>query len=154
MKRVLPVLAVFVALAGCGSQDEEALRDEKVRRDLMSHVDKVREAGLRRDRPAAETALAELHRSIAAAQSRGDLDTATARTILVATERVAEDVRTMPGPESAPPVTVVVPAPAPDPGAGADEEREDEQKEEEKEQKEEEKEQRKEENSGKDRGGG
>lgn len=148
MKRVLPVLAVFVALAGCGSQDEEALRDEKVRRDLMSHVDKVREAGLRRDRPAAETALAELHRSIAAAQSRGELDTATARTILAATERVAEDVRTMPLPESAPPVTVVVPAPAPDPAAGADE-----QKEEEQEQKEEEREQRKEENNGKGRGG-
>ncbi|MER7014139.1 hypothetical protein ABT324_22185 [Saccharopolyspora sp. NPDC000359] len=121
MKRLLlPVL--LVALAGCGSAPRAM--DPQIREQLLGHVEAVKTAAQHNDRPAAEAALGDLHRAIAEAQARGELATENARTLLAATERVAQDVRTMPLPEPPAPVTVtvepapppVVAPPAPEPG--------------------------------------
>ncbi|MDA3650181.1 hypothetical protein LZ318_40130 [Saccharopolyspora indica] len=109
MKRLL-LPALLLVLAGCGS--EPRAMDHQIREQLLSHVDEVKTAAENNDRPAAEMALGELHRAIAEAQARGELRTETARALLTATERVAEDVRTMPLPEPPAPVTVTV---TPDP---------------------------------------
>ncbi|MER7081940.1 hypothetical protein SAMN02982929_03393 [Saccharopolyspora kobensis] len=109
MKRLL-LPALLLVLAGCGS--EPRAMDPQIREQLLSHVEEVKAAAENNDRPAAEMALGELHRAIAEAQARGELTTEAARALLTATERVAEDVRTMPLPEPPAPVTVTV---TPDP---------------------------------------
>ncbi|MGW1676322.1 hypothetical protein [Saccharopolyspora sp. NPDC002376] len=109
MKRLLlPVL--LLALTGCSSAPEGM--GAQIREQLLGRVDDVKTAAESQDRSAAEAALGELHRAIAEAQARGELATEAARTLLAATERVAEDVRTMPLPEPPAPVTVTV---TPDP---------------------------------------
>lgn len=113
MKRLL-LPALLLVLAGCGS--EPRAMDHQIREQLLGHVDEVKTAAENNDRPAAEMALGELHRAIAEAQSRGELTTEAARALLTATERVAEDVRTMPLPEPPAPVTVTV---TPDPPVAA-----------------------------------
>ncbi|MGP4020022.1 hypothetical protein [Saccharopolyspora sp. 5N708] len=101
MRRIL-LVALVVLLAGCGSQST----DPQVREQLIARVDAVKTAALHGDRGAAEAALGELNREIAAAQARGTLAPDNARTILAAADRVAEDVRTIPLP--APPAPVIV----------------------------------------------
>ncbi|PKW19061.1 hypothetical protein [Saccharopolyspora spinosa] len=112
MKRVLlPAFALL--LAGCGSAPESA--DPQVRQQLSAQVEAVKAAALGNDRAAAEAALAELNRRIATAQAQGKLAPDNARVILTATDRVAEDVRTIPLPEPPQPVIVTVtPDPPPD----------------------------------------
>ncbi|GAB3279591.1 hypothetical protein [Parasphingorhabdus pacifica] len=110
MRRLVPALAVGFALSAC-SDGSEAVLSGETRSLLVSDVAAVKEAASRQDRPASEEALAALHRDIAAAQARGELDTATARKMLTATDRVAADVRTLRYPAPEPPVTVTVPTP-------------------------------------------
>jgi hypothetical protein len=122
MKRlVLPAIALL--LAGCGSAPEAA--DSQVRQQLITRVDAVKAAALGGDRGAAEAALAELNREIAAAQAQGKLNSDSARAILAAADRVAEDVRTIPLPAPPPPmvVTVTPDQPAPDEEAAEEYER-------------------------------
>ncbi|MDA3630211.1 hypothetical protein [Saccharopolyspora oryzae] len=109
MKRLL-LPALLLVLTGCSSAPDGM--DAQIREQLLGRVDDVKTAALKQDRAAAEAALGELHRAIAEAQARGELATESARTLLTATERVAEDVRTMPLPEPPAPVTVTV---TPDP---------------------------------------
>ena len=106
--------AVAFGLVACGNQPQDSVHPA-ARERLISGVQQVRVAVSRQDRPAAETALTTLIRDIASAQARGDLDPASARTILRAADRVSEDVRTMEGPPAAPPVVVRVPVRVPEP---------------------------------------
>ncbi|EQD84758.1 hypothetical protein A8924_2491 [Saccharopolyspora erythraea NRRL 2338] len=110
---LLPIVAPVVALlAACGSEPKPVV-DPQVRQQLIAGVEAVKAAATRHDRPAAEAALADLTRSIAAAQAQGRMDPANAGTVLEAADRVADDVRTMDLPAPPPPVTVTVPTPAP-----------------------------------------
>ncbi|GAA2802803.1 hypothetical protein [Saccharopolyspora taberi] len=111
MKRVL--IPLLFLLAACGSQPRPAV-DPQVREQLVAGVDAVKAAATNHDRPAAEAALNELTRAIAAAQAQGRMDPAFASTVLAAADRVAEDVATMDLPAPPPPVTVTVPTPDPD----------------------------------------
>jgi FtsZ-interacting cell division protein ZipA len=127
MKRiVLPAIALVPAitlvLAGCGSAPEAV--DSQVRQQLITRVDAVKTAALGNDRGAAEAALAELNREIAAAQAQGKLNSDSARAILAAADRVAEDVRTIPLPAPPPPVVVTVTPTQPELDEEAAEERE------------------------------
>lgn len=105
MRRLL-LPALLLVLAGCGSSSDQLA--PHTREQLLGHVEAVKAAASAYDRPAAEAALGDLHRAIAEAQARGELDTDAARTLLAATERIAEDVRAMPRPQPPPPVTVTV----------------------------------------------
>ena len=120
MKRVL--VPLLLLLAACGSQPQEAV-DPQVRQQLIAGVDAVKTAANSNDRPAAEAALNDLTRAIAAAQAQGRMDPAYARTVLAAADRVSEDVGTLNPPAPPPPVTITVPTPAPEP----DEDQADEQ---------------------------
>lgn len=127
------VVALGSVLVGCGDGQERTM-DPRVQGRLVADVETVKAAANSQDRRAAEGALAALHRSVASAQAQGQLDPATVGTILTATERVAEDVRTIPLPAPEPPVTITVPTPAPD----ADEQDKRQDREEEREKKREE----------------
>ncbi|TDC88070.1 hypothetical protein E1161_24660 [Saccharopolyspora aridisoli] len=106
MNRLLPVLLlVGFVLVGCGD-------DPQVRARLSARVAEVKAAALAHNRLDTETALAALHREIAEAVADGALDSDIAGSIMVAADRVAEDVRTIPASGSVP-VTVTVEPPGP-----------------------------------------
>ncbi|GAA4848348.1 hypothetical protein [Saccharopolyspora rosea] len=112
MRRLLLLPLLACVLAACGGDPASAV-DPQVRGQLIGKVAAVRAAAQRQDRGAAESALADLTRSVAAAQSQGKMDEATARTVLAAADRVADDVRTITPPPPPAPVTITVPTPAP-----------------------------------------
>lgn len=112
MRRLLLLPLLACVLAACGGDPASAV-DPQVRGQLIGKVAAVRAAAQRQDRGAAESALADLTRSVAAAQSQGKMDEATARTVLAAADRVADDVRTITPPPPPAPVTITVPTPVP-----------------------------------------
>ncbi|SFT06722.1 hypothetical protein [Saccharopolyspora flava] len=105
MNRLLPaVVLVGFVLVGCGD-------DPQVRAQLGARVAEVKTAALAHNRLDAETALVALHRDIAEAVANGTLDSDSAGSIMAAADRVAEDVRALPAPGSAPVTVTVEPEP-------------------------------------------
>lgn len=91
MNRLVPVALALFAVTGCASDPVQP----KVRQQLTARVAEVRTAAMAHDRASAEAALTSLHREIADAVSAGTLDSDAAGQIMIAADRVAEDVRTI-----------------------------------------------------------
>ncbi|MFC7343766.1 hypothetical protein [Saccharopolyspora griseoalba] len=108
MIRLLPAALVLLAAAGCAGESMQP----KVRQQLHARVAELKTAAMSHDRAGAEVALTSLHREIAAAVSSGDLDSEAAGQIMVAADRVAEDVRTIPQPARARVTVTVSPEPS------------------------------------------
>lgn len=108
MIRLLPAAAlVLLASAGCAGEPVQS----KARQQLGARVSELKSAAMAHDRAAAEAALTSLHREIAAGVSNGSLTSDAAGQIMIAADRVAEDVRTIPDPARARVTVTVNPGP-------------------------------------------
>ncbi|GAA2345377.1 hypothetical protein GCM10009854_22760 [Saccharopolyspora halophila] len=107
MIRLVPAALALFAVAGCAGEPVQP----KVRQQLTARVAELKTAALSHDRAGAEAALSSLHREIANAVSAGTLDSEAAGQIMIAADRVAEDVRTIPGPGQARVTVTVDPGP-------------------------------------------
>jgi hypothetical protein len=106
--RLLPAALALLVAAGCARQEVQP----EVRQQLTARVAELKTAAMSHDRAGAEAALTSLHREIARAVSSGNLDSEAAGQIMVAADRVAEDVRTIPEPTQARVTVTVSPSPS------------------------------------------
>jgi hypothetical protein len=109
---MLAALATVLPLAGCASSPAQPI-DPRVRAELQATTLQIKAAASSENRSAAEAALQKLTSQVAAAEAGGRINAAFADPILLAANRVAQDIGTLAPP---PPVTVTVsPSPSPTP---------------------------------------
>ena len=105
-RRTLPAILAVALLAACSPPSPTI--DPQVRNELLAKVAQIRNAATRGDRAAAEVQLRALSSEVSTDETQGRLSAAFAHPILLAADRVAEDVRTLAPPA---PVTAITPPP-------------------------------------------
>ena len=110
------ILAVVVALAGCGSSGKHTTTQALTaaqRQGLLTQLEAVRTAAAGRDAPAAQRAVDDFRRSLARLRRSGAISDSDAQALRVGAARVLARLRSDSARPAAPRVTQTAPAPQP-----------------------------------------